>query len=279
MHAFRKYVLLGLPLLGAFFPNCVAEAASGSQSSSSGIINIVLLLLGVLVLVVAAVFLAARKKPDPKQTEPGAITNGFRDIMEGGQPSPQNLKQLLAGLRAQDPNFSENLFIGRVNNIFIQLEEAWQEKDWKIVRPFESNDIFKTHAKQLQEYIVSQTTNVINGITILKTEIADYVEIGPIDNLVVNLQAHLKDYILDDNTGQVVQGDPQRQISREYRLVLSRRKGVATKPIQNTAVSTCSNCGANVSINFSGECQYCGSMVGRGDFDWVLTSMDVISEM
>lgn len=191
---------------------------------------------------------------------------------------PAYLRQALAELRERDPDFSEDLFISRINNMFIQLQEAWQAKDWKKVRPFESDELFNQHARQLQELIDSHTTNVVDDIGILRTEISDYHDNGATESLDVYMRCRYKDYIVDDNTGEVVEGDPDREYFMEYELVMSRKKGVTTRLAQNTVVSTCPNCGANVSINASGECEYCNSVVSNGDFDWVLTRMDVLSQ-
>jgi predicted lipid-binding transport protein (Tim44 family) len=191
---------------------------------------------------------------------------------------PAYLRQALAELRERDPDFSEDLFISRINNMFIQLQEAWQAKDWKKVRPFESDELFNQHARQLQELIDSHTTNVVDDIGILRTEISDYHDNGATESLDVYMRCRYKDYIVDDNTGKVVEGDPNREYFMEYELVMSRKKGVATRLAQNTVVSTCPNCGANVSINASGECEYCNSVVSNGDFDWVLTRLVVLSQ-
>lgn len=191
---------------------------------------------------------------------------------------PAYLRQALAELRERDPDFSEDMFISRINNMFIQLQEAWQAKDWKKVRPFESDELFNQHARQLQELIDSHTTNVVDEIAILRTEISDYHDNGATETLDVYMRCRYKDYIVDDNTGKVVEGDPKREYFMEYELAMTRKKGVTTRLAQNTVVSTCPNCGANVSINASGECEYCNSVVSNGDFDWVLSRLDVLSQ-
>lgn len=191
---------------------------------------------------------------------------------------PAYLRQALKELKERDPNFSEDLFISRTNNMFIQLQEAWQAKEWKKVRPFESDELFNMHARQLQEFIDSKTTNVVDDIAILRSEISDYHDNRDTESLDVYMRVRYKDYITDDNTGKVIEGDPNLEIFMEYELVMSRKKGVATRLVESTVVSTCPNCGANVSINASGECEYCGSVVSNGDFDWVLTRLDVLSQ-
>jgi predicted RNA-binding Zn-ribbon protein involved in translation (DUF1610 family) len=39
-------------------------------------------------------------------------------------------------------------------------------------------------------------------------------------------------------------------------------------------VIKCPNCGANMDINHSGKCDYCGQTYNQEDYDWVLKSME-----
>ncbi len=184
----------------------------------------------------------------------------------------------LTALKERDPDFNEEQFMARVSNIYVQLQEAWESKDWKKVRPFESDELFNMHKRQLQEFIDSNTTNVVDDIAVLKTALDNYREHGEIETLDVYLKARIRDYVKDDATKKVIEGDPKQEIIMEYILSMSRKKGVPTRIGEGTTVNTCPNCGANVSINASGECEYCGSVVTSGDFDWVLTRLDVLSQ-
>lgn len=184
----------------------------------------------------------------------------------------------LTSLKERDPDFNEDLFIAKISNIYVQLQESWEAKDWKKVRPFESDELFNMHKRQLQEFIDSNTTNVVDDIAVLKTQIRDYREYGDTETLDVYLKARIKDYVKDDATDKVIEGDPKQEITMEYILSMSRKKGVLTRSGEGTTVNTCPNCGANISINAAGECEYCSSVVTSGDFDWVLTRLDVLSQ-
>ncbi len=260
-----------------------STSTSGSSGSASagGLVGgllfaFIFIPIVVIIIIILVIVMVVKKRtagvPAPMMDTEAAVTN------MASVKDPAYLRQALAELRERDPEFSEDLFISRINNMFIQLQEAWQAKDWKKVRPFESDELFNTHARQLQELIDSHTTNVVDDIGILRTMITDYHDNGATESLDVYMRVRYKDYIVDDNTGKVLEGDPNLEIFMEYELVMSRKKGILTRLAQNTVVSTCPNCGANVSINASGECEYCGSVVSNGDFDWVLTRMDVLSQ-
>ncbi|HHZ05450.1 MAG TPA: hypothetical protein GX401_01475 [Clostridiales bacterium] len=40
----------------------------------------------------------------------------------------------------------------------------------------------------------------------------------------------------------------------------------------------CPHCGAPLQITSSGKCEYCGSIVTTGEFDWVLSDLDSVRE-
>lgn len=267
--------------------NSVSHSKSSSSRSSSGssggsfftglLIGSLLShpsLLGVIIVIGIILYFVMRKKGG------GADEEYYEESYQepAATRDTSYLRSALADLRSRDPNFSEDMFISRVNNMFIQLQEAWQAKDWKKVRPFESDELFNTHARQLQEFIDSRTTNVVDEIAVLRTEIADYHDNGSTETIDVYMRVRLKDYIVNDETGKVIEGDPKQEITMEYELAMNRRKGVVTRIGNSTTVTTCPNCGANVSINASGECEYCNSVVSNGDFDWVLTRLDVLSQ-
>jgi ribosomal protein L37AE/L43A len=212
----------------------------------------------------------------------GRIPGDFNPNRYDSQPAPVSIP--LAGdgldqLKQKDPNFSEAGFITRVNNMYMQLQDAWMKKDWKAVRPFETNELFNMHARQLQAFIDKHTTNMMEEICVLDTRISKYTSDGTNDEVDVVLKARLKDYVVDDTTRKVVEGDPHRENYITYLLKMIRKQGVLTKVDAEPAkVSHCPNCGADVSVNASGQCEYCGSVITGGQYDWVLAAVNVIDQ-
>ncbi|MGD0153824.1 MAG: TIM44-like domain-containing protein [Thermacetogeniaceae bacterium] len=225
------------------------------------------------VLIIVFLVIFALRKLLPRG--PGA---GQPDSYEDAAPcsiKDNNLDQL----KQNDPNFSEANFITRVNNMYLQLQDSWMKKNWNSVRPFETDELFNMHNKQLQSFIDNHTTNMMEEICVLDTKITNYTDDGVNDVLSVVLKARLKDYVIDDTTSKVVEGDPHRDIYMTYLFKMIRKQGVLTKTeTEATKVTQCPNCGANVSINASGQCDYCGSVITSGQYDWVLASVEVLDQ-
>lgn len=184
-----------------------------------------------------------------------------------------NLKEL----KQKDPNFSEPQFIEKVNNMFMQLQNAWTKKDWQSIRPFETDSLWNMHKMQLQQYINKSQTNVVENICILDTKIIKYEQDEVNDIITVMIRSRFNDYVIDDVTGKVIAGNPKEDIYMTYYWKLIRRRGIVTNINNKTnSVTQCPNCGANVSINESGVCEYCDSVISNGQYDWVLSSIESV---
>lgn len=192
-------------------------------------------------------------------------------------PVKSDLYQINVGERIQknDQYFSEEKFKAWVNEVFIKLQTAWTARDWSGIRPFESEELFSLHKAQLQQYIDRNRINVIDRISVRSTELINYSVDGDKELLIVDLQATMKDYIVDANTQAVLEGDKDRYWEMKYYLTFMRKKGVKTDPsTSNKSTTNCPNCGAPTEITSAGQCSYCRSVITTGEHDWVLTKME-----
>ena len=177
-------------------------------------------------------------------------------------------------IRAIDPDFSADKFIGFAREVFMKIQEAWTAKDWKVIRPFESETLFNQHKQQLDEYIRLGKTNVIEKIGIKHCSLHSFQQDGDKEVLTVWLNAIMRDYVIDDETKKVLESDPNRDWYMKYEMVFNRKAGVKTEPgKKGNAITNCPNCGAPTEVTSSGQCTYCGSVITNGEHDWVLTDI------
>ena len=177
-------------------------------------------------------------------------------------------------IRAIDPAFSSDKFIGFAREVFIKIQEAWTTKDWKPIRPFESETLFNQHKQQLDEYIRAGKTNVVEKIAIKHCSLHAFKHDGDKEVLTVWLNAVMRDYVVDDKTKKVLESDPNRDWFMKYEMVFNRKAGLKTDPgKKGNTITNCPNCGAPTEITSSGQCAYCGSVITNGEHDWVLTDI------
>ena len=203
------------------------------------------------------------------------------------QPQPtihrrvENNSQAIDRLRYYDPNFDASAFTSWAKEVYIQLQAAWTKKDWNLVRSLESVSLYTQHSAQLEDYIQSQTTNVLERVYVENVRIKDFNS-NPDgnDTLVVILSSTLRDYVIEDKTRKVIEGDPQQDLFTVYQMNFIRKHGSQTESsVQDEAVSDrCPNCGAPLKISAISKCDYCGSDITRSPNQWVLDTYDVVDE-
>ena len=185
-----------------------------------------------------------------------------------------NSAMVAAQIQAIDPAFSSDKFIGFAREVFMTIQAAWTAKDWKPIRPFESETLFNTHKQQLDEYIRMGKTNVVEKIAIKHCSLQSFVQDGDKEVLTVNLNAVMRDYVIDDTTKKVLESDPNRDWYMRYEMVFNRKAGLKTDPgKKGNSITNCPNCGAPTEVTSSGQCAYCGSVITNGEHDWVLTDI------
>ena len=177
-------------------------------------------------------------------------------------------------IQAIDPDFSADKFIGFAREVFMKIQEAWTTKNWKPIRPFESETLFNQHKQQLDEYIRMGKTNVVEKIGIKHCSLHSFSQDGDKEVLTVWLNAVMRDYVIEDATKKVLESDPNRDWYMKYVMVFNRKAGLKTQPgKKGNSITNCPNCGAPTEVTSSGQCTYCGTVITNGEHDWVLTDI------
>ena len=180
-------------------------------------------------------------------------------------------------IKAVDELFDKQEFLSWTSNLFVKLQNAWTARDWNSIRIFETSALFEQHQKQLQGYIDRKQINVMEAIQVLSVELADFKQTGFKDVVTVVLKSRMVDYIVDETTGGVIKGDKVTYRYSTYKLDFIRTTGEKTKPGPIEINTTnCPNCGAITQITSAGKCEYCGSVLTTGEYNWALSNLERI---
>ena len=230
--------------------------------------------LGMIVLVILVVVVLITRRKAKKQASDPTIINQRVNQQASNDFNFDNSAAVAAQIQAIDPAFSSDKFIGFAREVFMTIQAAWTAKDWKPIRPFESETLFNTHKQQLDEYIRLGKTNVVEKIAIKHCALQSFTQDGDKEVLTVALNAVMRDYVIDDATKKVLESDPNRDWYMKYEMVFNRKAGVKTDlGKKGNTITNCPNCGAPTEITSSGQCAYCGSVITNGEHDWVLTDI------
>lgn len=177
-------------------------------------------------------------------------------------------------IKAIDPLFSEE-FLSWTKDLYVKMQHAWTERKWEEMRPLETEKLFEQHNAQIQEYIRNKTINVVERIAVNYATIYSFRQTEEKDIVDVALKATKRDYIIDEKTGNVVQGNKNQDRITVYKMTFERTKGTLTaKGEEKLDTKNCPNCGAPLKFTSSGKCEYCGSIVSTGVHDWVLSNLE-----
>lgn len=166
----------------------------------------------------------------------------------------------------------EHLY-GRAEKIFLELQKAWTQKNWNLARPFETDTLFHSHLFWIEDFKRNGQTNFIGNIKIDGIEPVSFFKDQFYASFTFRIFANMIDYTTDKN-GNIIRGNRKRPIQfSEYWTFIkgidSNRKNAKTQEFH-----LCPSCGAGLKIEMSGVCEYCGTKVTLGQFDWVLSQIE-----
>ena len=253
------------------------SSSSGGGGGSIGGLIVAVIVIGIVV------FVVGRSKGKINNIKDMTDINKVKDVLNdlGNDTSSStvntNTKGIAEEIRQSDPEFSEEKFLSWSKDVFVKLQAAWTARDWKIIRPFESNELFEQHNAQLQEYINNNRINVIERLAVESADLMSHRFDGDKEIIEDYLKAVMKDYIIDATTKEVVEGNKTTDWHMKYKLTFARKNGVKTHAgTSNKSTTNCPNCGAPTEITSAGQCEYCGSVITTGEHDWVLTGLEGI---
>lgn len=224
-----------------------------------------------LIIVLYIVFNVIKKR---NSANGGAVVNNYTDY---SQLMP------IESIRNIDPNFSEEAIKEKIANLYIQMQDAWQNKKFDSMRPHMTDSLYSQFERQLDELIKSGYTNFIDRIAVLSVNLSGWKTNEVNDSIVAMIDTRIVDFTVDDKTGNVISGSKTAEKFMTYEWTLIRSKGMTTPTTsegnrEGTASIHCPSCGAPVEINQSAKCPYCDSVITARDFDWSISAIRGVSQ-
>ena len=210
----------------------------------------------------------ADKYPRPPLEISGGVEVGTtRDTLM--QPGFENEKGTFI---SRNPGFSWDEFNVRVTSAFTAIQDAWSSRAWEKARPYETEHLFSTHRYWIDRYLAEGRVNHLEEIKISKIEVVKIEPDAFFETITVRIAAAMKDFTTDSR-GTIIEGDRTKDRFFSEYWTFIRKKGF-TDAGRAIKASGCPNCGAPLSVNMSGVCSYCNTMITSGNFDWVLSSIE-----
>jgi len=213
-----------------------------------------------------------------------AVSNQNKNRTRSGTGSvapgatPTTALQPIDRLQQDDPDFDPEAVKQRLSNLYVQMQNGWTACDISSLRGNFTDDQFAQYDRQLQAYRDAGHTPVVERIAVLDVSLMGCKQDEQHDILIANLYTRITTYTLD-KAGQVVSGSRTAEKFMTYEWTLVRPKGTKTQSGgQPLSTCNCPNCGAAIDINAAAKCPYCGSIVSRADYDWVIAGIKGLSQ-
>lgn len=178
----------------------------------------------------------------------------------------------------EDPSFSAEDFRKKLAWLYVEFQRAWQTKDLTPVRHYLTDAYYSQMDAQLDVYRKNNQTNHVDNIKVISTEISGWNKEDGQYTIIARITARITDYVTDDTTGSIVRGSNAKEKILTYEWTLARTSDVTTSRSAGTTEQTCPHCGAVLTLNRSGVCDYCGAVVISGSFDWAVRNIKGISQ-
>lgn len=172
-----------------------------------------------------------------------------------------------------DPSFNEAMFITKVNNIFVMLYSSVMMDDLNKVRHFLSDELETRYENILKDLNRRNVRQMYDELNVKSTIIRDIIINDDSIKISVDLTSRYMDYLVDKTTNEFLSGFNDHRIMKLNKLEFTKKRG---KNYQSS-VQKCPGCGANIDVNSSGKCSYCGAIFDTENYDWILTSINVMN--
>lgn len=159
----------------------------------------------------------------------------------------------------------------RLTMIYGRLNKAWSDGNLVPVRGLLSMSQYDALQYWVDAYAKQDLRNQLSDMRIINMEPCKLLRDRYFDALTIRIWGAGKDFVVNRSSGRLLTGSKtkDRKYSEYWTLIRSKH---AKGPAKTDA--TCGHCGAALKVDAKGACEYCGSVMASGEFDWVLSKIE-----
>jgi len=171
-------------------------------------------------------------------------------------------------LREEDPNFSRPLLLDFVQLLYTRAHEHRGSGKLDNLAPYLSAAV----RKQLGQQPAPGTLDAVERIVVGASRVVEVGGWGGAHRaLTVEFESN---YTERSGRGKAA---TESTLYAHERWIFRRRAGVLSRGPEAISELRCPSCGAAVDLRQDGTCPYCKNVVDRGDFHWVVSSVQVLA--
>lgn len=179
---------------------------------------------------------------------------------------------MIEELKVRDKYFNEEMFITKVNNIFIMLCTAIMNDDLDRVRHFISDRVESICEIKLNNLNDNNLKQIYGELNVKNSEISSVTIVDECARIEVILTSRFLDYRIDKTSSKKVSGNDIDRIEKKYALIFTKQLSAH----YSSVITKCTFCGADLEVNNSGICPYCRGIFKAENYDWILNDIKEI---
>lgn len=179
-------------------------------------------------------------------------------------------KNILEKLVAEDKDFAEAKFRAKVDNMFIQTYTGVMKQDLSKVEHFLSKEMFEKYSKKVENLKSKNQLQIYDELNVSDTNIINIDELEDKFVIKVSLLTKYLDYIITKDTKKYISGNREVRVEKRVKITLSKIKNAKSME----QARKCDGCGANMDLNKTGVCEYCGTVFELKNYDWVIDNIE-----
>lgn len=256
--------------------------SSDSYDSGSGGTSFCSVAIIVLIIIVIGIICYAREntknKNNNNSTQQATTQRPQQRVQKPMAAAPADRTiEISNQIKQRDPLFAANDFLSFAQDVYMDIQDAWEKRNLEPVRAVLHQNLYQQTEKQIQKKIADGIVNHLERISVNKSYLMDYNKDEKYEYLHVYLAASMIDYQVKEATGQILYGDKTTRWNMQYKMTFMRSVDCLTKDAKDKEKGlVCPNCGAPLTGTSFGKCEYCGSIVTTGAYDWVLSGFTAI---
>lgn len=178
-------------------------------------------------------------------------------------------QEIIKQITTMDPTFHEATFKSYVDNIFVKIYTAVMLDELDSVHHFMNDTVFETFSTRVQQLNQKNLRQMYDELNVKSTSIIDFQATDTNFIITVKLISRYLDYYLNKQTGDFVSGNTESRVEKTNILKFTKKRNFLTQGV----VRKCPGCGASISVNTKGICDYCGTTYHLEDYDYILTEI------
>ncbi|AEE14851.1 import inner membrane translocase subunit Tim44 [Thermodesulfobium narugense DSM 14796] len=137
--------------------------------------------------------------------------DSFQGVKLGSIQAKMDVDRGLKEIERAFPSFSEEDLRSKIKEIFVNIQKAWSEKNFTMLRNLTTNEMFLNFQKQIEELNKNGITNFVENISVKRMDLVDaWMEDEKI-YVTYKIEATMTDYDVDVNDN-ILRGNKDKLI-------------------------------------------------------------------